>query len=58
MPGFVDVMGIAGNGINLAARSLKLRVFICQILQLRRANKGKVRRVEEKDSPLAQHIRF
>ena len=56
MPGFMDVMGIAGNGIDLAACILKIRIFICQILQLCGANKGKVRRIEEEHAPLAEKI--
>lgn len=58
MPGFVDIMGIAGNRIDLASGFLELWIILCQIFQLRRANEGKVRRLEEEHAPLSQHILF
>ena len=56
MPCFVDKMGIGGHRIDLAADCLKLLVLFCQILQLGRANEGKVRRIEEEYTPLAQDV--
>ena len=33
MPGFVNVVGIAGDGIDLAAHGLEFVVEVCQVLQ-------------------------
>jgi hypothetical protein len=52
----VDEVGVGGHGIDLTTNRSKLLVFVCQILQLCRTYKGKVRRIEEKDTPLAQDI--
>jgi hypothetical protein len=58
MPGFVDKVSVAGNRIDFAPNGFKIIVFVCQILQLGGAYKGEVRRVEEKNAPLAENIGF
>jgi hypothetical protein len=49
-------MGVGGHGINLAANGPELLILVRQILQLRGTDKGKVRGIEEKYTPLAQDI--
>ena len=56
VPCLVDEMGIGGHRIDLTADGPELLVLIRQILQLRGTHKGKVRRIEEKDAPLAKDI--
>ena len=56
MPCFVDKMGVCRNRVDFAASSLEIRIFILQILQLGRAYKGKVGRIEEKYAPFSQNI--
>ena len=56
VPSLVDKVGIGGHGVNLTADGLKLLVLVRQILQLRRTNEGKVRRIEEKDAPFSKDI--
>src|SRR5699024_3623952 len=56
MPCFMDIMGVTGYGIHLAASRLEIRILICQIFQLRRANKGKVRWIEEKHGPISNYV--
>ena len=58
MPRLVDIVGIAGDRINLASCRVELLIEIGQILQLCGADKSKVRRIEEKYTPLVQYIRF
>ena len=56
MPGLVDEMGVAGDGVDLAAGGLEVGVLVGQVLQLRGADEGKVGGVEEEHRPLAQDI--
>lgn len=49
-------MSIAGDAVNLASDLLEVLILVRQVLKLRRAHKGKVRRIEEKYSPFSQHI--
>ena len=49
-------MGVAGDGVDLAAYRLELLVEVGQILQLRGADEGEVSGIEEKHAPLTQHI--
>jgi hypothetical protein len=58
MPCLVDKVGIRRNGIDLTADLSELLILLCQILQLRRTDKGKVRRIEEEYAPLAHDILF
>ena len=58
MPRLMDKVGIAGNGVNLAADGLELFVEVCQVLQLCRAHEGEVSGIEEKHAPLAKYIRL
>ena len=56
VPGLVDIVGVAGNGVDLAAHRLELVVEVGQVLQFCGAHKGEVGGVEEKHAPLAKHI--
>ena len=58
MPCFMNIMRVTGYGIHFASGRLKIHILIGQILQLRGANKGKIRRIEEKHSPLSQNVRL
>ena len=58
VPCLVYKMAVAGYAVNLAAGRLKLLIFICQVFQLRRANKGKIGRIKEKYRPFSHNIRF
>ena len=58
MPCFVNEMSIGRHGIDLAADGTELLVLIRQILQLRGTYKGKVRGIEEKDTPFSEDIFF
>ena len=56
MPGLVDEVGVAGDGVDLTADGLEVGVFIGQVLQFRGADEGEVGGIEEEHGPLAQHI--
>ncbi len=58
MPGLVDKVGIAGNGVDFAADGLEFLVEVGQVLQLCGAHKGEVSRIEEEHAPLAQYVRL
>ena len=58
VPRFMNIVRVTGNRIDLTARSLERGVLVGQILQLGRANEGKIRGVEEKDAPLTKYILF
>ena len=58
MPRLMHIMGITGDGIHFASGRPEIRILIRQILQLRGADKGEVRRIEEKNAPFSCHIRF
>src|SRR5690554_6129607 len=56
MPGFVHKVAVRGNGIDLRTRLLELLVQVCQIAELRGADKGEVSGVEHEDRPLTQYV--
>ena len=56
VPRLVDEMGIGGHRVDLAAYIAELLVLVRQILQLRRADEGEVRRIEEEYAPLAENV--
>ena len=58
MPGLVDEVGVAGDGVDLAADGLELGVQVGQILQLCGADEGEVGGIEKEHRPLAQHVRL
>ena len=49
-------MGVCRNRVDFAADGLEFIVEVCQVLQLRGADEGKVGGVEEEHRPLAQDI--
>ena len=57
VPGLVDIVCVAGNGVDLAARGLELVVEVGKVLQLCGADEGKVGGVEEEHAPLTQDVR-
>ena len=56
MPCFMNIVRITGYTVNLTIDVFEFFIFICQILQLGRANKGKVCRIEEKYAPFAFYV--
>ncbi len=56
MPCLMYKVRIARNGVYFTVNLLELGVRICQILQLSRADKGEISRVEEEYTPLSYHI--
>ena len=58
MPGLVDIVGVAGDGVDLTAHRLELVVEVGQVLQLRGADEGEVGGIEEEHAPLAQDVRL
>ena len=56
MPGLVHEVGVAGDGVDLAADFLELGVVLGQVLKLGGAHEREVSRVEEEQGPVAEHI--
>ena len=56
VPRLVDKVRVAGDRIDLTACLLEGSVVVLEVLELGRAHKGEVRRVEEEDAPLAAEI--
>ena len=52
----MDKVGVAGDGVNFAADLLKFVIFVGEVLKFRRADKGKIRRVEEENGPFAEDV--
>jgi len=57
VPCLVGEMGVGGNAVDFHAHFFELGVVVGQVAQLGRADKGKVRRVEEHHRPLALQLR-
>ncbi len=56
MPSLVHELGVAGNGVDLAADLLEVLVLVGKVLKLGRAHEREVGRVEEEHRPMTEHI--
>ncbi len=56
VPGLVHEDGVGREGHDVRIRGRYLRIQFGQVLELRRADEGEVRRIEDDDEPLATEI--
>ena len=56
VPGLVCEMSVGRHAVDLDAQLLEFAVVFCQILELRRANEGKVSWIEKDDGPFSLQI--
>lgn len=56
MPCLVDEVGVAGDGVDLAALRLELVIVLCEVLELGRADEGEVRGIEEEQALRAERV--